>query len=53
MTTKDMRPSGANMKKFCIAAAILVLTASNLKAQLNAYFINVGQGDAVYLVTKK
>jgi len=49
MTTKDLRPPGANMNKFCIAAAILVFTASSLKAQLNAYFINVGQGDAIYL----
>lgn len=37
------------MKRFCLTAAILVLAASNLRAQLNAYFVNVGQGDATYI----
>jgi len=37
------------MKRFCLAAALLVFSASNLRAQLNAYFVNVGQGDAIYL----
>lgn len=37
------------MKKFYLAAAIVLLTAANLRAQLNVYFVNVGQGGAIYL----
>lgn len=37
------------MKKFFVCAALLVLGTSAAKAQLNAYFVNVGQGDAIYL----
>ncbi|HCC48967.1 MAG TPA: hypothetical protein DEQ38_12745 [Elusimicrobia bacterium] len=37
------------MKKLMACFAILVLGASAARAQLNAYFINVGQGDATYL----
>ena len=37
------------MKKFCLAAALLVFNTPGLRAQLNAYFVNVGQGDAIYL----
>lgn len=37
------------MKKFCLAAALLVFSAPSLMAQLTAHFINVGQGDAIYL----
>jgi len=40
---------GDHMKRFCLTAAILVLATSNLRAQLNAYFVNVGQGDATYI----
>lgn len=34
------------MKKFFACAALLLLGTSAAKAQLNAYFVNVGQGDA-------
>lgn len=37
------------MKKLLACVAILVLGASAARAQVNAYFINVGQGDAIYL----
>ncbi len=41
--------NGDYMKSFCLAAALLVCSTSSLRAQLNAYFINVGQGDATYI----
>ncbi|MDD2806101.1 MAG: MBL fold metallo-hydrolase [Elusimicrobiales bacterium] len=37
------------MKKYLACFAILLLGASSAKAQLSAYFINVGQGDATYI----
>ena len=37
------------MKKFFLAACVLLLAARSARAQLNAYFVNVGQGDAIYL----
>jgi competence protein ComEC len=44
-----IKTSSRLLGKFCLAASVLVFTASSLKAQLNAYFVNVGQGDAIYL----
>ncbi len=37
------------MKIAVACTAFLLFAASNAGAQLNAYFINVGQGDAIYL----
>ena len=37
------------MKLAFTCMAFILLAASNARAQLNAYFINVGQGDAIYL----
>lgn len=37
------------MKKFCLTSVILLFITPSLKAQLNAYFVNVGQGDATYI----
>lgn len=37
------------MKRFLACAITILLSASYAKAQLNAYFVNVGQGDAIYL----
>jgi beta-lactamase superfamily II metal-dependent hydrolase len=37
------------MKKALPFLLLLLLTASSARAQLNAYFVNVGQGDAIYL----
>lgn len=36
------------LKRLLLAAAFL-LSASDLRAQLNIYFVNVGQGDAIYI----
>ncbi|MHB0997447.1 MAG: MBL fold metallo-hydrolase, partial [Elusimicrobiales bacterium] len=38
------------MKKFCLAASLLVFSAPGLMAQFSAHFINVGQGDSTYIV---
>ena len=40
---------GKHMKKLCLAASLLLFTPPGLRAQLTAHFVNVGQGDAVYL----
>lgn len=37
------------MKLVFACMAFVLFAASNARAQLNAYFINVGQGDAIYL----
>ncbi len=37
------------MKKFLLCLSVLLFPLSSAFAQLNAYFINVGQGDAIYL----
>lgn len=37
------------MKLVFACMAFILFAASNARAQLNAYFINVGQGDAIYL----
>ena len=49
MRIKTSRLYGSTVKRLCLAAAILVFTAAGLRAQLSAYFVNVGQGDAIYL----
>ena len=41
--------NGDNMKIAFTCMAFLLFAASSARAQLNAYFINVGQGDAIYL----
>lgn len=37
------------MKKVLLCLSVLLFPLSTVSAQLNAYFINVGQGDAIYL----
>ncbi len=37
------------MKIAVTCMAFILFAASNARAQLNAYFVNVGQGDAIYL----
>ena len=45
-----MRDSTENktMKRLLACAITILLSVSYAKAQLNAYFVNVGQGDAIY-----
>jgi competence protein ComEC len=38
------------MKKFFACFALILIAASTARAQLSAYFINVGQGDSTYIV---
>ncbi len=49
MRIKTQRLCVNTMKRLCLTAVLLVFTAAGLRAQLNAYFVNVGQGDAIYL----
>jgi len=37
------------MHRLAVFTALFLLTVSNLRAQLNIYYINVGQGDATYI----
>lgn len=37
------------MGRLAIMLSVIVLSASNLSAQLKVYFIDVGQGDAIYI----
>ena len=37
------------MRKFAGLIAVLLLASSNLRAQLNVYYIDVGQGDSTYI----
>lgn len=37
------------MKRVLACLALMIFTASAARAQLNAYFVNVGQGDATYI----
>lgn len=37
------------MRKFTALIALLLLSSSSLWAQLNVYYVNVGQGDATYI----
>jgi len=49
MNSNYFSTRGGNMSKLLTCMAVLLFTVSDLRAQLNAYFINVGQGDAIYL----
>jgi len=37
------------MRKAIVVFTLLLLYSSGLRAQLNVYYINVGQGDATYI----
>ncbi len=37
------------MRKFIAFIALLLLSSSSLRAQLNVYYVDVGQGDATYI----
>ena len=41
--------AGTVTRKFLVLAALLLALAPALRAQLNVYYVNVGQGDAIYI----
>jgi len=38
-----------NIRKLAACISLLLLSSSSLRAQLNVYYLNVGQGDAAYI----